>query len=329
MDPFRTVMNIETSAIKVSLNDIIVTCGSCFSDAIGQRLQKYKINTLVNPFGNIYNPLSIHKTLLYAIQGILPDEQTYLQNQGIWLNYHFHSEFSATDKNELAARIKESINVTHTFLKNARWLIITYGTSWVYEDIHSASVVANCHKMPSGNFRKFLLTQKKIIESFSELYNSLKTFNPDVRIIVTVSPVRHIKDTLELNSVSKSILRLSCHTLTETFDGVEYFPSYETMMDDLRDYRFYKADMIHPTEEAEDYIWKLFTTKYFDTEASNFMDKWKSILTALSHKPFHPSSDAHQRFLRQTLARLEELKPLVDVDREMALIQQQLKDDHA
>lgn len=329
MEPFRTVLNAGESAEKLSLADHVVTCGSCFSEAIGQRLQKYKINTLVNPFGNIYNPLSIHKALLYAIYGNLPGDQTYLRNQGVWLNYDFHSEFSSTDKSVLSAQIKESIDDVHSFLKNARWLFITYGTSWVYEEVGSASLVANCHKMPSGHFRKFLLTQKKIIESFNELHSSLKAFNPNARIIITVSPVRHVKDTLQLNSVSKSLLRLSCHTLGETFDNVEYFPSYEIMMDDLRDYRFYKTDMLHPTEEAEDYIWKMFTAKYFDGKTQGFADKWKSILTALSHKPFHPSSDSHQRFLKETLARLQELKPLVNVDREMALIKQQITEGHA
>lgn len=328
MEPFRTVLNAGISTHKVSLKDAVITAGSCFSDAMGARLQEYKIRSLVNPFGNIYNPHSIHKSLQYAALNLLPDEQTYLENQGIHLNYNFHSSFSARDSHALAAKLTEAIRTAHTFLKDANWLIITYGTAWVYEHLKSGQIVANCHKMPSGNFKKSLLTQKKIIESFTELYDVVKKINPALRIIVTVSPVRHIKDTLELNSVSKSVLRLSCHTLTEIYNDVEYFPSYEIMMDDLRDYRFYKADMLHPTVEAENYIWKIFTEKYCDQQAKTFIEKWKNFLPALTHRPFQPSSPAHQRFLKQTLTKLEELKTYVNVDKELDLIKQQIIPDH-
>lgn len=328
MEPFRTVLHITTSTKKVTLKDSVFTCGSCFSGAIGTRLQKYKIHTLANPFGNIYNPHSIHKVLKYSVHRKWPGEETYLDHHGIHVNYDFHSEFSAADRHTLSSKLNNTIDNAHTFLKNAAWLIITYGTSWVYEQVDSGNIVANCHKMPSKNFKKRLLTQKKILESFNECYHSIKSFNPSLRIIVTVSPVRHIKDTLELNSLSKAILRATCHSITETFEDVEYFPSFEIMMDDLRDYRFYKADMLHPTDEAEDYIWHKFTEKYFDDEAKKFVERWKNILQALSHKPFHPTSHAHQQFLKETLDRLRELKPLVNVDKEMALVQQQLISGH-
>lgn len=145
-----------------------------------------------------------------------------------------------------------------------------------------------------------------------------------MKIILTVSPVRHLKDTLELNSVSKSVLRLACHQIAGQFDDVEYFPAYEIVMDDLRDYRFYKADMLHPTEEAEDYVWDKFMERYFSPALRDFIHRWQAILLAMRHKPFHPGSSAHQQFLRETLKRLEEFKSLVDVEEEILTLKQQI-----
>jgi len=178
--------------------------------------------------------------------------------------------------------------------------------------------------MPGSGFTKSLLSQKKILESFDTLYRDLKAFNPTCKIILTVSPVRHLKDTLALNSVSKSILRLACHTISETFDGVHYFPSYEIMLDDLRDYRFYKSDMIHPSEEAEEYIWNKFSDCYFDDQTKEFIKKWNPIYTSLQHKAFHVGTDAHQTFLKKILSQLEELSKTVSVDEEIAFIKAQI-----
>jgi hypothetical protein len=163
------------------------------------------------------------------------------------------------------------------------------------------------------------------LDSFDPMYRGLKSINPNINILLTVSPVRHIKDTLELNSVSKSVLRVACHTIAEQYGDVNYFPAYEIMMDDLRDYRFYKADMIHPSHVAEQYIWQKFAEKYFDEELTTFLEKWGEIQSALAHKPFHPISTAHQHFLKEMLKKLEELKGIVNVDEEVALLSKQLK----
>jgi hypothetical protein len=152
------------------------------------------------------------------------------------------------------------------------------------------------------------------------MYAAAKAFNPEIKVILTVSPVRHLKDTLELNSVSKSVLRLACHTLSQQHADVAYFPSYEIMMDDLRDYRFYKADMIHPSDVAEEYIWQKFIDGYFDDDTKLFLSKWKEITLALKHRPFNRESASHQKFIAETIKRLEELKFLVDVDKEIALL---------
>ena len=325
MNPFRTVLNAGVSTHTISLSDKILTLGSCFADAIGSRLIRSKVQTLANPFGVLYNPHSIHRLLQYAVFNEPVPDHTFLKHHDIYLNYDFHSELSALQKEALQHTLCNMIGSTHHFLKDAQWLFITYGTAWVYERADTGEVVANCHKQPASQFQKSLLTHEQIIQSFDTIYKSLKEFNPYIRIILTVSPVRHIKDTLELNSVSKSILRVACHSLQETYNDVEYFPAYELQLDDLRDYRFYKADMIHPSHEAEDYIWEQFAFRYFDAPLKDFLDKWKTIQQALAHKPFHPTSDAHQKFLKDTLKKLEELKSRVNVDEEIAFVKAQLQ----
>jgi hypothetical protein len=326
MNTFRTVVNIPPSTHFLGLKTRILTLGSCFADVMGQRLKSNKIITDANPFGAIYNPHAIHRVLKYAIENTTPAENTFLQNNQVFLNYDFHSELSALSALELKNVLSEKIRSTHNFLKAAEWLIITYGTAWVYQRSDNEAVVANCHKMPSQNFTKSLLTQKKIIESFEAMYEALRSLNPNIKIVLTVSPVRHIKDTLVLNSVSKSTLRLACHSISNSFPDVDYFPAYEIMVDDLRDYRFYKADMIHPSEEAENYIWQKFIDCYADKALKTFLYAWSEIRIAMAHKPFHPNTKAHQDFLKEILRKLDMLKNQVNTETEVKFIQDQLID---
>ncbi len=246
MTHFRTSILPTQSLHQLGIKMPVLTLGSCFADAMGSRLKAYKISTLANPFGVVYNPHSIHKLLKLAVYNALIPESTFVQNREVFLNYDFHSEFSFLTQSALKTQLQAIVESTHNFLKSTQWLIITYGTTWVYQRNDTGEIVANCHKLPAKQFTKSLLTQNKIIESFEEMHQQLKVFNPEIKIILTVSPVRHIKDTLELNSVSKSILRLACHTLSTSIKDIMYFPAYEIMMDDLRDYRFYKADMLRP-----------------------------------------------------------------------------------
>lgn len=272
----------------------------------------------------MYNPYSIHNVLVYTIHNQLPPEHTFLTSQGIHLNYHFHSTFGSLTSSELRKALTQRIGSAHYFLKDTNWLMITYGTSWVYTRKDTGEIVANCHKVPSSEFEKELYTQKKFIESFDALQRQLLAFNPQLNIILTVSPVRHIKDTLEMNTVSKAILRLGCHTLSELYENVYYFPSYELMMDDLRDYRFYKPDMIHPSTEAEEYIWHYFEKTYFDETTRTFIADWRDLLQALQHKAFHPASSAHQHFVKETLMKLERFSAMVNVEAEREQLKKQL-----
>jgi hypothetical protein len=329
MASFRTEINLDPSAARIDLHSRIVTEGSCFADAIGSRLQSFKVRTIVNPFGVIYNPESIHKALDQAVFNESPPEHTFLRNQEIFLSYNFHSQFSALRREDLVSTMLNAIGATHYFLKDADWLLLTYGTAWVYTRNDTGEVVANCHKMPQSLFTKALLTPEQVVASFRSFHAHLRQINPRIRVILTVSPVRHIKDTLVFNNVSKSALVLACHMICQEFADVEYFPAYEMMMDDLRDYRFYQRDRIHPTTEAEDYIWEKFMERYFTPEAKDFAKTWNGIRAALLHKPFHPESESHQRFLRDLLTRLVELKPAVDVEEEIFEVKRQMKSsDH-
>lgn len=301
-----------------------MTIGSCFADNLGQMLQAHKFQVSVNPFGTSYNPLSIHKLLQYAIGNEAPSRDTYGELNETHFNYDFHSSFSTLKQETLEKNITRIIKECHAQIKNASILMITYGTAWVYHRKDNDAIVSNCHKVPAVHFNKQLLTQRKVLESFDVMYKELKKTNSHIRIILTLSPVRHLKDTLELNAVSKSVLRLSCHTLSEIYPDVEYFPAYELVMDDLRDYRFYAADMLHPSQEGIIYIWKKFCEKYFSTETNKFINTWHDISKSLAHKPFLPASSSHQAFLKQLLAQLEELKPMVNVDKEIDQVRKQL-----
>lgn len=324
MKEFRTPVKVMPSKEQIGLKSRLLTQGSCFSDAIGDRLTANKLNTIVNPFGVMYNPDSIHRVLTYSIFNEPVPDHTYLQNQGICLNYNFHSGLSALTREELSSRLTNTIGATHYGLKDTSWLLITYGTAWVYRRKDTGEIVANCHKVPAAMFSKELMSASDILESFKTFYDHLKRFNDGIKIILTVSPVRHIKDTLELNSVSKSVLRVACHELKEHYDDVDYFPAYEMMVDDLRDYRFYKSDMLHPTEEAEDYIWEKFMERYFNSDLKDFVQLWKELLSALRHKPFHPEIPVHQEFLRKILKQLKALNGVVNVEKEIRTLTDQL-----
>lgn len=320
----RTELTVENQGFTLSHQSNILTAGSCFAEVIGNKLKDAKFPSLVNPFGTIFNPLSLFSLLQNSIDNQYLSQDYFIQQDDIWYNYDFHSELSAPTKNELWDQIRVQINESNRFLKKADLLIITLGTSYIYKLLPDNRAVANCHKKPSSYFSKNLLTSEEIVAAFSEVYPQLKKFNPDLKILLTVSPVRHIKDTITLNSVSKSILRVAVHHLTEKFKDVFYFPAYELMMDDLRDYRFYKDDLIHPTPMAENYIWEKFSECFFSEETRSILLEWNHIQKALNHKPFNPASAAHQKFLRDTINKLNKFKNHFSVDTEVKAVEKQL-----
>lgn len=318
---FRTEINPQISGDKISLSTPLMTIGSCFSDNIGTLLTQNKFDIHANPFGVIFNPISIHKLLKSAIKENSQAPGSWVDSQGIQLHYDFHSQLGSTNLENAKDNIDKAINTTHIQLKKTKWLLITWGTATVYERKDNGEVVANCHKVPANQFSKRMLTSNQVIADFESMLPDLPV---DTNILLTVSPVRHLKDTLEVNNVSKSILRIACHELVEKYDRVKYFPAYELMLDDLRDYRFYKSDMLHPSNEAIEYIWNKFSQTYFDESTLNFIQKWGKIINAINHKPFNPESEAHQEFIRTTMKTVSELNTLIDVTSEINYLEQQL-----
>lgn len=321
---FRTEIEVAPARFKISTDSKIMTVGSCFSEVIGDQLTDNKLQCLCNPYGTVFNPSSMFKLICHSLQNQPVFKHLMLENNGIWQHYDFHSKFYAHSKEEL----ERELNLTHKnvnqFLRKANFLVITLGSSIVHQLKENSQIVSNCHKTPASNFKKEMLTVKEILLRFRPMYEALKIQNNKIKIILTVSPVRHTRETLQLNSVSKSILRTACYHLEQDFDDVHYFPSYEIMMDDLRDYRFYTADMIHPNEQAEQYIFEKFANTYFTEDLNVFLKEWNKIKISLNHRPIQADTPAHQRFLVDLLEKLDALSKKIDVTNEIAIVRSQL-----
>jgi len=320
---FRTEISQVESRIKIGLKSNIVTLGSCFAENIGNRLSQYKFNSETNPAGIIFNPISIFETLLMALGNQTAPQKSFLQNDGQFFNYKFHSSINEDSKLNLESRINTLLFDLKEKITQADVLILTLGTAWAFELKEDKMLVANCHKINQNTFNKKLLSVQEVKSKFTELKKSLDQINPNLNILLTVSPVRHTREGLANNSLSKSILRLACHELCGN-ERVEYFPSFEIVMDDLRDYRFFEKDMIHPNEQAQDYIWEKFSANYLSNEALEFTTEWHEILNALNHRAFHPSSKQHQAFLVSTLEKLQKLSSKVNVENEISQVKKQI-----
>lgn len=323
MSEFRTELKEVPSGLRMGISDRIFTIGSCFSDAIGKRMAESKLEAFVNPAGVLYSPAAIHRLLDLALSRGEPDPDQYCQGERFF-HYDFHSSLAAESQEALSRKLMELIVQCGDQLDRSTWLIITYGTAWVYRRRDNGEIVANCHKQPSSKFDRSLLSPDDVVASFKAMYERLQASHPALQIILTVSPVRHVKDTLEGNSLSKSVLRVACDNVVRLFPNVSYFPAYEIMMDDLRDYRFYKSDMIHPSDVAEEYLWEKFGYRWFDESLLAFIQSWKSILQALRHRPFHPGTKAHRRFLENTLKRVADCSGFANVEAERQALLEQL-----
>ncbi|MEK6476952.1 GSCFA domain-containing protein [Catalinimonas sp. 4WD22] len=322
---FRTPVTITPSSDKLQLSSKVLSIGSCFAQAIGKRLTENKFDAYNNPFGTLFNPASIFNLLIHSLNNQPPKEDSYLLRDNVHYNYNFHSDFASESKEGLQKQIENALSQTHNFLENADWIIITLGTAFYYEKKNNGEIVANCHKMPSAIFEKKILKPEEIQTRFTHFYENFHGINQKARFIFSVSPVRHIRDTLVQNTVSKATLRLAVEEIVQNYpENTAYFPSYELMMDDLRDYRFYKADMIHPTEVAEDYIWEQWVSAYLDVEAREFLKEWEKIKRALAHRSFQPASKQHQQFILKTIEQLNLLSKQVDVRNEVEALKKQL-----
>lgn len=275
--------------------------GSCFSDNIGARLRYAMFNVDINPFGTLYNPFSIAASIERLIDCQPIDGSDMFQANGVWNSFLFHSKFSRTDKMRAIEKMNERILAAHQNLREAKALVITLGTSVVYRLKSTGKVVSNCHKVPQHEFVRKMESIDAMTEALEHSIVRLRKFNPSLKVIITVSPIRHVADGLETNMVSKASLRIVANTLTNRFKGVvSYFPAYEIMLDDLRDYRFYAADMVHPSEVAIEYIWQTFQATFFDDRTAQAASRCERVYKRLMHRPMTDNREAIERFNADT-----------------------------
>ncbi len=289
----------------------VLLLGSCFSEHIGDKFDYYKFQGLSNTFGILFHPLAIENFVTKAINKDVYAEEDVFQLNEQWHCYDAHSRLSHPSKSDLLEQLNDQIDKTHQFLVSASHVIITLGTAWAYRLIETDAYVANCHKVPQKKFLKELLSVATISESLDAITSMISSINPNVRFIFTVSPVRHLKDGFIENTQSKAHLISAIHDFLNGSPSIKhsasYFPSYEIMMDELRDYRFYKEDMLHPNTTAIDYIWERFQEVYISEDTTDVMESVATIQKGLAHRPVNPISAAHQTFLAQLKKKQEAL----------------------
>ncbi|MFK7982978.1 MAG: GSCFA domain-containing protein [Saprospiraceae bacterium] len=327
MSNFRTVLPLEKTNFDINYQSPILCIGSCFTENTGNLLVANKFPTLLNPFGILYNPISIKNSL-----EILLSEKEYTAkdlffHQDLWRSFDHHSFFSATNQVQALETINHQIKVAKVFLQQTKRIILTFGTANVFINKSAGKVVANCHKLPTTNFEKQRLSVAEITSALLPVLQQLKTQNSTVEIILTLSPVRHIRDGLLENQRSKATLLLALEYLSKELPFTHYFPAYELVLDDLRDYRFFGKDMIHPNEIAIDYIWNYFQQTYFSTKTMAIFKQVKKIVQASQHRPLHPTTATHQQFVRKQLEKIiafSKQYPFINLKTEQEIFQEQL-----
>ena len=289
-------------------SDKVLLVGSCFSDNMGGKLEGAMIASLVNPMGTLFNPLSIADAVTRLIDATPVAGQELFMQQGVWNSYHFHSRYSMPDKQATLDRMNARIQRGHEWLSQCQLMTVTLGTAIVYRLRASGQVVANCHKVPQHEFTRAMASLDEVVDALDAMMTRLHAFNPALRVIFTVSPIRHIADGLDANSLSKALLRVAIDQVVARHrDWADYFPAYEIMLDDLRDYRFYTADMVHPSEVAIEYIWQALQATYLDDRSALAVARCERVYKRLQHRPMSANRETVDRFnadTRQVVANL-------------------------
>lgn len=316
-----TEIHIPESPWKMDYSHKTMFIGSCFTENIGQKMIDLKFDVDMNPFGILYNPESIANSLQILLEKRAFFEYDLFQDQGLWNSFYHHSRFSDTEPAAILEKINSRIVSSHEFLKNADFLVITFGTAWAYELLNSGQIVSNCHKVPAAQFSRVRLGVHEITEAYRSLMEELWAFNPKLKIIFTVSPIRHWKDGAVENQVSKAILLLAIDRLKTGFGdrACGYFPAYELMMDELRDYRFYTEDMLHLSPFAIDYIFERFSKAMISKESMQVSQNVLKIQKAVQHRPANPTSGEYKKFLEVNLKEISKLEsdfPYLDFTQE-------------
>ncbi len=303
----QTQIPLIKATDQIDYSSQLLLLGSCFSENIGAKLDYFKFQNIQNPLGILFHPLAIEKLVYKAVR-----KETYTEQDVFFLNerwhcFDAHSTLSDVSKDILLDNLNEAIEQSYQQIAKASHIIVTLGTAWVYRKTGNGTVVANCHKVSQANFDKKLLDVKGIIKSLEHIISLVHSINSNTQFIFTISPVRHLKDGFVENQLSKAHLISAVHEIVKQVDAM-YFPSYEIMMDELRDYRFYADDMVHPSSMAIDYIWDKFCDVWVNKDALDIMNHVDEIQRGLKHRPFNPSSTAHEKFIKSIRDKIAYIK---------------------
>jgi len=311
----RTELSTSPSKYKINHRDAICLIGSCFSDEIGDLMTFHKFGVLANPFGTLYHPSAILQNIQCSIER--PDHveaDLIVQRDERYAHYHLHSDIMEKSPSLLIDAIRHNRQITRDYLGSIDWIIITLGTAHQYHHNELNISVANCHKQPDALFDRQLSSYEQLVYQLNQIVTILAHHRPHARTILTVSPVRHLRDGLSTNSRSKSLLISAAHETADRHESVEYFPAYELMIDDLRGYRYYKGDLIHPNEQAVSYIWQHFSDRYFDIQTIELNTQIRKVQKALSHRPLDKDSESYKAHMRRTTAHADVLRDQFGID---------------
>lgn len=308
MKVFRTEVTPDQPAWEITHSGALMMMGSCFAEHIGNKMIERLFKVDLNPFGVLFNPVSIAG----GIQRMITAQEYTVEDlffyQGLWHSFDHHSRFSGTDPLEVLDGINKRLRNSSANLRQIKSIFITFGSARVYHYSKTGRVVSNCHKVPAGEFQNQLLRVGDIVRLYTRIFQELWHFNPDLNIVLTVSPVRYWKDGPNGNQVSKATLLLAVSEMVKDFDSISYFPAYEIFMDDLRDYRFYGQDMLHPGQSGIDYTWDKFSGCYYSDETRNIIARIEKIIKAKSHIPRNPETEAYRKFQKQLEEKIQSLK---------------------
>ena len=285
---------------QMVLGDAVMLTGSCFTEHMAARFRQYRFRVLDNPNGILFNPVSIARSLDRAMEELPYETSDLFEHDGLWAHWDFHSRWSDPSADIACRQMNESVREAGQFLTTADWLMITLGTAWVFER-PDRGIVANCHKMPAAGFSRRLLRSEEIVGVLQPVLQKLRSAHPKLRVILTVSPVRHLRDGFVENNRSKASLITAVHDLLEVVPGTQYFPAYELIIDDLRDHRFYAEDLVHPNYQATAYVWEKFAEAAISGSSREAMKEIDKLQAALQHRPLHPHSEAHAAFRQKHL----------------------------
>ncbi|MFW5890159.1 MAG: GSCFA domain-containing protein [Marinilabiliaceae bacterium] len=330
-DKFRTVVEPGKYESLIDVGSRVFLTGSCFTDHIGGKFREHRLSAMVNPFGVLYNPFSIAGALERVTERSYCHEEELVHHNGLWHHFDFHGQFSHESKKSVCHELNKKIDEACGFLGETDFLVLTFGTARVFEYIENNRIVANCHKIPADRFNHYRLEPDEIVALYKELIVSLRVFNPSLKIIFTVSPVRHWKDGAHANQLSKSVLHLAVDKLCNLFEGVWYFPAYEIMMDELRDYRFYDDSMFNPSPLAVNYIWERFSGSLLTSAARQFAARAVRISKARNHRHSGKEAESYVRFLQNTLLLIREIEqqfPDADLSDDRGYFESLLNEQH-